>query len=642
MRTFRILKWRHAAFAAGILTLSAGTWLRAQQAARPVNPTPVNPTPVNVDGKVLRNAGAANDALPGSWLTYGRTQGETRYSTLKQINDTNAKRLGLAWSYVTGAGGGNQEGTPLMWNNTLYGITTWSVVYALDARTGKQLWRWDPEVNQTAVRPKICCGIVNRGIAIYNGMIIAPINDGRLQALDAITGRPVWESRMAYPQDLYTLTMAPRIAGGKVIIGASGGDKQTRGFFAAFDAATGHQSWKFYTVPGNPELPPENDAMKAALKTWGGDFWTKGGGGAVWDGFVYDPDANLVYVGTGNAEPWVQKFRGAQGVDNLYTCSILAVDLTTGLLKWHFQTTPNDNWDFDSVQQLMLLDLNIKGPDGKVRPRKVITQASKNGFFWVLDRVTGEFISGAAYVKTNWASGLDANGRPIVNPEAYYDTDPISLFPTGGGAHNWSPMSYNPATGYVYISVSLMPFTYAATTELKPGANGYSRGSGDPKPIGGPVIGPPTADGMRSALQAWDPVNQKLAWRIDGGGGIGGGTVTTAGNLVFQVINDGRFRAVTADKGEILYKVKTGRTGMAPPITYEADGVQYVAFQGGLGRPAVTVGPNNAEVDNPPIMFVFVLDGKAEFPKPAPPPAPPQNNNPQPPVPGAAPELQQR
>jgi quinohemoprotein ethanol dehydrogenase len=609
----------------GILTLSGGIWLRAQQAAKPVN----------VDGKVLRNAGSATDTLPGSWLTYGRSQGETRYSPLKQINDANAKRLGLAWSYVVGAGGGNQEGTPLMWNNTLYGITSWSVVYALDAKTGKELWRWDPEVNQTAVRPKICCGIVNRGIAIYNGMVIVPVTDGRLQALDAITGKPVWESRVAYPQDLYTLTMAPRIAGGKVIIGASGGDKQTRGFFAAFDAATGKQSWKFYTVPGNPELPAENDAMKAALKTWGGDFWTKGGGGAVWDGFAYDPDANLVYVGTGNAEPWVQKFRGAQGMDNLYTCSILAVDLTTGLLKWHFQTTPNDNWDFDSVQQLMLLDLNIKG-----KQRKVITQASKNGFFWVLDRVTGEFISGAAYVKTNWASGLDAKGRPIVNPEAYYDVDPISLFPTGGGAHNWSPMSFNPATGYVYISVSLTPFTYAATEDLKPGANGYSRGSGTPKPIGGPVIGPPTAEGMRAALQAWDPVNQKLAWRIDGGGGIGGGTATTAGNLVFQVINDGRFRAVTADKGEILYEIQTGRTGMAPPITYEVDGTQYVAFQGGLGRPAQTVGPNDAKVDNPPMMFVFALDGKAAMPLPAPPPA--QAAKPQPPAPGAAPELQQR
>jgi len=273
----------------------------------------------------------------------------------------------------------------------------------------------------------------------------------------------------------------------------------------------------------------------------------------------------------------------------------------------------------------------------------VITQASKNGFFWVLDRVTGEFISGAPFVKTTWALGLDAKGRPIVNPAAYYDLEPISIFPTGGGAHNWSPMSFNPTTGYVYISVSLSPFTYAATAELAPGSTGYSRGSGTPKLIDSPAIGPPTADGMRGALEAWDPVNQKLGWRIDGGGGIGGGTAATAGNLVFQVINDGRFRAVTADKGEILYEIQTGRTGMAPPITYEADGKQYVAFQGGLGRPAATVGPNDAKIDNPPMMFVFALDGKAELPKPAPPPAPPaQAAKPQPPAPGAAPELQQR
>ena len=600
----------HLALTLGILGFCGQTWLPAQPAANPVK----------VDGKVLRNAGSVvNDALPGSWLSYGRDQAETRYSTLKQINDSNAKRLGLEWTYAVGAGGGNQEGTPLMWNNTLYGITTWSVVYALDARTGRELWRWDPEVNQAAVRPRICCGIVNRGIALYNGMIIAATNDGRLQALGALTGKPLWEARVAFPQDLYTLTMAPRIAGGKVIIGASGGDKATRGFFAAFDASTGRQAWKFYTVPGNPELPPENDAMKAALKTWGGDFWTKGGGGAVWDGFAYDPEASLVYVGTGNAEPWVQKFRGAQNVDNLYTCSILAVDLTSGRLKWYFQTTPNDNWDYDSVQQLMLLDLNVKG-----KTRKVITQASKNGFFWVLDRLTGEFISAAPYVKTTWALGLDVKGRPMVNPAAYYDTDPITLFPTGGGAHNWSPMSYSPNTGYLYIPVFLQPYTYEAQKEFRPGSTGYARSGRDPKLIDSPAIGPPTAEGMRGALQAWDPVNQKLAWRIDGGGGIGGGAVATAGNLVFQVINDGRFRAVTADKGEILYEIQTGRTGMAPPITYEADGKQYVTFQGGLGRPAATVGPNDDKIENPPMMFVFALDGKAALPKPAPVPKRPQ------------------
>ena len=556
------------------------------------------------------------ESLPGSWPSYGRTQNETRYSPLKQIDASNVGRLGLAWSYVAGAGGGNQEGTSLVWNNTLYGITSWSVVFALDARTGKELWRWDPEVNQAAVRPKICCGIVNRGMALYNGTLIAPSIDGRLFALNATTGKPVWEARVAYPQDLYTITMAPRIAGTKVIVGASGGDKPTRGFFDAYDAKTGQRSWRFYTVPGDPAKPYENDAMRTAAKTWGGDFYKNGGGGAVWDGVAYDPETNLVYVGTGNAEPWVQKFRGAQHVDNLYTCSILAVDVATGQLKWHYQTVPNDNWDFDSVQQLMLLNLTIKG-----RQRKVIMQAAKNGFFYVLDRATGEYISAAPFVKVDWAKGLDERGRPMVNPEAYYDTEGIEIYPTGGGAHNWSPMSYNPATGLVYIPASYSPFPYQAQEVLKPGSNGYVRPSGELRHM--PTsIGPTAPDKVRGGLQAWDPVNQKLVWRADGGGGIGGGTVTTGGNLVFQVINDGTFRAYSADKGEKLFEARTGRTGMGPPITYEADGKQYVAFLGGLGRAASVVGPNNAEVEFPPILFVFEVDGKGEFPKAAPTPTP--------------------
>jgi len=578
-----------------------------------------------VDDSALKKTGTPADSMAGSWLSYGKTQNETRFSPLTKIDTTNVKRLGLAWSYIAGAGGGNQEGTPLVWNNTIYGITTWSVVFALDARTGKEIWRWDPEVNQQAVRPKICCGTVNRGMALYKGMIIAPVIDGRLNALDALTGKPVWETRVAYPQDNYTITMAPRIANGKVIVGASGGDKPTRGFFDAYDAATGKRAWRFYTVPGDPSKPYENDAMRAASKTWGGDFYTKGGGGAVWDGVAYDPETNLVYVGTGNAEPWVQKFRGAQNVDNLYTCSILAVDLDTGQLKWHYQTVPNDNWDFDSVQQLMLLDITVNG-----RPRKVITQAAKNGFFYVLDRATGEFLSAGPFVKVNWATGFDERGRPMVSPEAFYDQDGVEIFPTGGGAHNWAPMSYNPGTGLVYIPASYMPFPYQATAELKPGSTGYVRPTGTLRKIE-KSIGPTAPEGVRGGLQAWDPVNQKLVWHADGGGGIGGGTVTTAGNLVFQVSNDGWFRAYSADKGEKLFEVQTGRTGMGPPITYEAGGKQYVAFIGGMGRTAPTLGPNNATVEHPPLLFSFAVDGTAELPTPAPveqrrAPAPEQNN----------------
>jgi quinohemoprotein ethanol dehydrogenase len=570
----------------------------------------VNPKqPAAVDAVVLRQAGTRTDPLAGSWLTYGKSQSETRYTPLKLIDASNVNRLGLAWSYAGGAGGGNQEGTPLVWNNTIYGITTWSVVYAVDGRTGKQLWRWDPEVNQTALRA-MTGNIVNRGLALYNGTVIAPAIDGRLFALDAMTGKPVWETRVEYPQHGYYMTMAPRVAGNKVIIGVSGGDSgETRGFFDAYDAATGKRSWRFYTVPGDPSQPYENEAMRAAAKTWGGDFYTKGGGGSVWDGFAYDPEANLVYVGTGNAEPWVQKFRGAQNLDNLYTCSIVAVDLTTGKLKWHFQTVPNDNWDFDSVQQLMLLDLRIDG-----RARKVITQASKNGFFYVLDRVSGQFISGTPFVKVNWARGVDDSGRPMVNPEAYYDTEPVAIYPTGGGAHNWAPMSFNPDTKLIYIPASYQSYTYQAAEEYKKRTNGDVRSNGEARQIKAPAIGPEAPDGVRGGLQAWDPVAHKLVWRADGGGGIGGGTVTTGGNLVLQTINDGRLMAYSADKGEKLLELRTGRTGATPPITYEIDGKQYVAFMAGAGRPAKDIGPNDAKVDNPPMLFVFALDGKAELP----------------------------
>src|SRR6516165_7878483 len=505
--------------ALAVLSVLAITQAQTSRSAPPV-----------VDGKILKNAGTPADTLAGSWLTYGRSQSETRFSPLKQIDTSNVSRLGLAWSYVVGAGGSNQEGTPLVWNNTIYGITSWSVVFALDGRTGKEIWRWDPELNQDAVREQTGL-IVNRGLALYNSIIIAPCLDGRLIALNALTGKPVWEARVAYTQDGHYLTMAPRIAGSKVIVGVSGGDKgENRGYFDAYDATNGKRAWRFYTVPGDPKLPYENEAMRVAAKTWGGDFYKKGGGGAVWDGFAYDPETNLVYVGTGNAEPWVQKFRGAQNVDNLYTCSIVAVDLTTGQLKWYFQTVPNDNWDFDSVQQLMLLDLNIKG-----RMRKVITQAPKNGFFYILDRVTGEFISGTPFVKVNWAKGLNDSGRPLVNPEAYYDTEPVAVYPTGGGAHNWAPMSFNPNTGLVYIPASYQPYTYQADDDYKPRTNGDVRTSIQPRQIQAPAIGPTAPGGLRGGLQAFYPGEPSLVWRAGGGGGIGGGTVTTGGNLVFHV-----------------------------------------------------------------------------------------------------------
>ena len=615
--------------------------------------------PRRVDDTALRNAGKTGE----EWLSYGLTPGETRYSPLKQIDSTNASRLGLDWLYEIGPGGGNQESTLLMSNGTLYGITNWSIVYAVDARTGKEKWRWDPEVNRTAVQPKVCCGIVNRGVAIYEGNIISPVIDGRLVALNAETGKPVWEARVAYPQENYTITMAPRIAKGKVIIGVSGAEYPVRGFFEAHDAKTGQFAWRFYTVPGDPSKPPENEDIRRAAATWSTEGMKMGGGGTVWDGMAYDPDANLFYVGTGNAGPWPQDAR-KQGKDkeNLYTASVLAVNPDTGKLAWYFQMVPGDEWDFDSVQQLLLADVVIKG-----QPRKVIMQANKNGFYYVIDRVTGKFISGQPFAQVTWARGLnEETGKPIVNPESYYGTQTIPIAPGPGGAHNWSPMSFNPATGLVYLPASPGgSFNYASDPNFKfqegrqnmgIAFGGFGRGgrgaAGDaanaagaaapaapPKPLPAPpAIGPapPDGNGRGGVLLAWDVVNQKERWRAQGGGGIGGGTVTTAGNLVFQVIPDGHLVAYTADKGDKVLNIQTGlRGGMGPPITYMLDGKQYVALAGGSGAiggrggapppppaPAAPVAgatpaPAPSGAGGPqmtPKLLVFMLDGKGQLP----------------------------
>jgi quinohemoprotein ethanol dehydrogenase len=591
--------------------LLLATWIAAGQQTR------------RVDDPVLRNAGKTGE----EWLTYGLTPGETRFSPLKQIDASNVSRLGLAWSYDVGPGGGTQEGTPLFWNGTLYGITNWSVVFAVDARTGKERWRWDPEVNRTTVLPKICCGVVNRGIAIYQGKIIAPAIDGRLEALDAETGKPVWEARVAYPQDNYTITMAPRIAKGKVIIGVSGSEYPVRGFFAAYDANTGQLAWRFYTIPGDPSKPFENPALKKAAETWSGQWWKLGGGGTVWDGMAYDPEADLIYIGTGNGGPWPEELRQSKDKDNLFVCSILAVKPDTGELKWYYQPVPGDSWDFDSVQGFILADLMIDR-----RQRKVIMQANKDGFYYVLDRLTGAFISAQPFAQVTWAKGIDPEtGRPIVNPEAHYDQnkETITLAPAPNGAHNWSPMSFNPVTGLVYIPTTTDGNrTYSLETDFlyKPGEKntGIVRAPQSiPQPTrpSPPAIGPVPPEGQHTMLVAWDPVTQKERWRTPGGGATGGGTVTTGANLVFQVIPDGRLLAYSADKGEKLLEIQTGlRSGMGPPITYMLDGKQYIALMGGLGAvlpplpnapPPAPGTPPPGSPTVPPKLLAFVLDGKA-------------------------------
>jgi quinohemoprotein ethanol dehydrogenase len=613
--------------------LGAAAWVMFGQQTRPV------------DDALLRNAGKTGE----EWLSYNLTPEETRYSPLKQIDAANVARLGLDWYYnIDFGGGGQQEATPLVHDGILYGITNWSKVFAVDLRARKELWRFDPEVNDPAVRPKICCGIVNRGLALYGNLVIAPVIDGRLIALEMRTGRPVWEARVVYSQDNFTITMAPRIAKGKVLIGGGGAEFPVRGFIAAFDARTGREAWRFFTVPGDPSKGFENDAMRKAAPTWNPDSWKMGGGATVWDAVSYDPELELVYFGTGNAGPWPENLRGTKGKDTLYAASIIAVNVNNGQMKWYFQNVPGDSWDYDSVQQLTLADLTING-----RRRRVLMQANKNGFFYVLDRVTGEFISAQPFAKVTWTKGLDKKGRPMVHPEALYtDTESIQITPGPNGAHNWSPMSFNPDTGLVYFSGSSgVTFNYQVDPvfEYKPGQLnlgifipgpppeaakptaespevGAARAAAAPKPAPAPAkrrpnpphIGP---DITGNFLFAWNPVTQTEAWRAVGGASNGGGTLTTAGNLVFQTIPDGRLMAYNATTGEKLLEFRTGFiSGTGPPMTFLLDGKQYLALLGGQGpgQPQGFGGGTPPDPKGPPPppprLLVLAVDANSPLP----------------------------
>ena len=540
-----------------------------------------------VNDGALKNAGQGTE-----WLTYGHSYSEQRYSSLKLIDTTNVSRLGPAWSYEVGPGGGPQEATPLFANGVLYGITNWSITFAVDARTGKEIWRYDPKVPPGSVR--LCCGVISRGIALYEGKVIVPVIDGRLVALDAATGKVLW-SVVTVPKENsqnYSLTMAPRVMKGKVIIGNAGAEfAPYRGYIAAFDVDNGKELWRFYTVPGDPSKPFEDKAMEAAAKTWAGEFWKYGGGGSIWDGMAYDPDAELVYVGTGNGLPWPQEIRQGKGsprLDNLYITSILALDVDSGELKWHYQCTPGDEWDYDAIQHLMLADIRINGRD-----RKVIMQVNKNGYFYVLDRITGEFISGEPVAPVSWATGIDPKtGRPKINPDAYYSSQRgVTVQPLQ--AHNTAQMAFNPATGLVYVPInaaSTFSFTAVENFQIVPGVQTLGlRGPGErgpAPPLSVPKAYGPVRPGQRGILSAWDPATQKERWFAPAGGQSGGGVISTAGNLVIQVTPQGRLIAYTADKGEKLLDVASGQTsGMGPPITYLLDGKQYIAFMGGMGTP---------------------------------------------------------
>ncbi|QPD00515.1 PQQ-dependent dehydrogenase, methanol/ethanol family [Qipengyuania soli] len=557
------------------------------------------------------------------WLTYGGDYNEQRFSALNQITDANVGELGLAWSADLDTARG-QEATPLMHDGMLYVTTAWSMVKAYDAKTGALKWSYDPEVPRSKL-VEVCCDAVNRGVALYGDKVYVATLDGKLVALDQKTGKVVW-SKLTIPEgSKMAITGAPRIVKGRVLIGSAGSEYFTRGYLAAFDAQTGNELWRFHTVPGDPSKPQDGKHLEAAAKTWSGDFWKRGGGGTVWDSITYDPKTDLVYFGTANAEPWNPAYRNTDGAgDSLYTASIVAVRPDTGEYAWHFQETPEDRWDFDSNQQITVTDLTI---DGKTR--HVVMHAPKNGFFYVLDAETGKFISGKPFVDgINWASGLDpVTGKPSVNPEAKYELTGKGFLGVPGavGAHSWTPMSYSPKTGLVYIPTNNTPQFYAHDPDWKPGETGFQLGidvSGGAIPAD-KAVREATKAALNGALVAFDPVAGEVKWKVQQTSPTNGGTLATAGNLVFQGTSTGEFRAYAADTGKQLWSFETQTGVLAAPMTYSIDGEQYVAVLVGWGGVwDVSAGKLGGGITpNISRLLVFKLGAKGTLPPLKPTPA---------------------
>ena len=552
---------------------------------------------------------AAADSEPGQWLSYGRTYDEQHYSPLTQIDATNVRELGLAWFADIPLNQG-QEATPLVVDGTIYLASSWSNVFAFDARSGALLWRYDPKVpREWAVN--VCCGVVNRGVAVWHGKVYVGTLDGRLVALDAPSGREVWSVDTIDKSKRYSTTGAVRIVKGKVLVGNSGAEFGVRGYVTAYDAETGALAWRFYTVPGNPADGFENEAMAMAAKTWHGEWWKLGGGGTPWDAMVYDPESALLYIGTGNGSPWNQALRSPGGGDNLFLASIVALDPDTGAYRWHYQTAPGETWDFTATQPIIVANLNFAGGT-----RRVIMQAPKNGFFYVLDAKTGELISADPFAPVNWASGIDmATGKPIQNPETRYDRTgrPAFVTPTGQGAHNWRPMSFSPKTGLVYFGSRHNAQVYIPTPVEKFTVTSVGTNIGITRPV------PPELEAElskrpdlqfadRGALIGWDPVARKPRWRIvNPGNGIDGGTLATAGDLVFAGGGNNEFIAYRADDGTRLWSFDA-KTGVAAgPVSYELDGVQYIAVAAGRGlQPYYQANYSR--------LLVFKRGGNAELP----------------------------
>ena len=533
----------------------------------------------------------------GEWLNHGRTYKEQRYSPLTDINKNNVNELDLAWSFKFDTARG-MEATPILHDGVLYVSTGWSHVHAIDARSGDELWHYDAKVPKSQLA-KTCCGPVNRGVAIWQKDNSSPLQiffgslDGRLIALNAKTGKENWSVQSTPTDGNYSITGAPRIVKDMVIIGNGGGELGVRGYITAYDVSSGEMRWRFYTVPGDRNKPQESEALKKALPTWSGEEWYKlgGGGGTVWDSIVFDPELDILYIGTGNGSPWNRDLRSPGGGDNLYLSSIVAINPDNGKYIWHYQTTPADNWDYTATQQMILAEIEINN-----EIRSVIMQAPKNGFFYVLDRKTGELISAEKFGHVTWATHVDMEtGKPVESEFADYQENGGSyIWPSPYGAHNWQPMSYSKKTGYIYIPVQTIPAYFSGQKEVSYKVNRWNTGVNlnESRSPASWVAAKASLDALVSGeLVAWDPIKQERAWTVRPPKPSNGGTLSTAGDLVFQGTWDGAFAAYDALSGDQLWQYQSDSAILAGPITYELDGEQYVAVtQGSGGVVMLTIG----------------------------------------------------
>ena len=559
------------------------------------------------------------------WLSYGKGYAEQRFSPLETVSTANVGKLGLAWwaEFDTDRG---QEATPLVVDGVLYTTTAWSKVHAFDAKSGKALWSYDPKVaGQKGF--DACCDVVNRGVAAWKGRVFVGTLDGRLVALDAKTGAVAWTAQTTDNSKPYTITGAPRVVKGKVLIGNGGAEYGVRGYVSAYDADSGKLAWRFYTAP-NPTGSPDNAASDKVMRekasaTWSDGQWKQSGGGAtVWDAMAYDPALDLVYFGVGNGSPWNHQLRSGGKGDNLFVSSILALRPDTGEYVWHYQTTPGESWDFTATQHIMLADLNVGG-----KPRKVLMQAPKNGFFYVLDRATGELISAKPFEPQTWASGVDMKtGRPNETANARFQGGPALTTPAPFGAHNWQPMAFSPKTGLVYLPAQSVPYVYANAKDTTYRQGAWNTGT-DPDANAQPMTPKQQADlkaAVKGELIAWDPVAQAPRWKVSHPHFWNGGVLATGGGLVFQGSAEGEISAYDAGSGARLWTYPTGSGVIAAPMTYAIDGEQYVAVMvgsGGTGQiSAPQLMPERPRM--PGRLMVFKLGGTAKAPAPVAPPRP--------------------